>query len=224
MKNNQLRQERERRRRDENRHFIIEAAEKVFAGRGYTLATMDEIAAESGFSKATLYKYFKSKKDIFLEIINASLSEAEKRLGSIGESDFSAEEKLRKYIRFIIEYYHKKENLIRIFFLEKHNLVKLFGVHPQKFPAASSMHPPIPQEFERGIFNITRIMEEIISEGIRTKEFRSVDVSTASFVLGALIRGFQFRGPVRGPGFSLEESADVILNYYLKGMEAESKK
>lgn len=224
MKNNTLRQEREQRRREENRRFIISAAENVFAGRGYTLATMDEIAAESGFSKATLYKYFKSKKDIFLEIISSSLTEVEKKLRAILESDFSAEEKLRKYIRFITEYYHKKENLIRIFFLEKHTLVKLFGVVPQQFPMVSSKHPPIPQDFERGIFNISQIMDGIIAEGIRSKEFRAVDVQTASFVLGALIRGFQFRGPVRGPGLSFEESADMILNYFLKGIEAESKK
>ena len=224
MKNNTPRQERARRRREENRFFILEAAERVFAGRGYTLATMDEIAGEAGFSKATLYKYFKSKKEIFLEIINRSLSEVEKKLRSFAVSDFTAEEKLRLYIRFVTEYYQKKENLIRIFFLEKHSLVRLFGVDPHKFALGVNRHPPIPQDFERVVSNINRIMEDILSEGVRSGEFRSVHIPTASFVLGALIRGFHIRGPVLGPEFSTEGSADVILNYYLKGIESEKNK
>ena len=38
--------------------------------RGLEGATMDEIAAESGFGKATLYYYFSSKEEIFCGILD----------------------------------------------------------------------------------------------------------------------------------------------------------
>ncbi|MEJ2271284.1 MAG: helix-turn-helix domain containing protein [Candidatus Bathyarchaeota archaeon] len=59
----QLRKERERCRR---RRDIIRAAEILFATKGFDGLMMDEIALEAGFSKATLYKYFETKEDLFL--------------------------------------------------------------------------------------------------------------------------------------------------------------
>jgi AcrR family transcriptional regulator len=44
---------------------IIQAATKIFSQKGYQETSMDDIAREIGVTKATLYSYFDSKKDIF---------------------------------------------------------------------------------------------------------------------------------------------------------------
>ena len=72
MKKKDLRIERERHRKEENKRFILKVAEKVFVQKGFSLATMDEIAKEAQFSKATLYQYFKGKSEMFFEIIYKS--------------------------------------------------------------------------------------------------------------------------------------------------------
>lgn len=51
------------------RNDIIEAAERVFFTKGYTQATMDDVAKEAEFSKRTLYVYFNSKEQIYFEIM-----------------------------------------------------------------------------------------------------------------------------------------------------------
>tara|TARA_Y100000590_G_scaffold331461_1_gene376618 strand:+ start:1185 stop:1775 length:591 start_codon:yes stop_codon:yes gene_type:complete len=48
---------------------IIKGALKVFNDVGIEKTTMDEIAHESGFGKATLYYYFSSKDEVFIEIM-----------------------------------------------------------------------------------------------------------------------------------------------------------
>ena len=48
---------------------ILEGALSVFKTKGLEGATMDEIALGSGFGKATLYYYFKSKEDVFSAIL-----------------------------------------------------------------------------------------------------------------------------------------------------------
>ena len=48
---------------------IIQGALKVFNEHGIEKTTMDEIAHESGFGKATLYYYFSSKDEVFVEIM-----------------------------------------------------------------------------------------------------------------------------------------------------------
>ena len=48
---------------------ILTGALEVFKSEGLEGATMDEIAAESGFGKATLYYYFHSKEEVFAAIL-----------------------------------------------------------------------------------------------------------------------------------------------------------
>ena len=48
---------------------ILTGALEVFKSKGLEGATMDEIATESGFGKATLYYYFHSKEEVFAAIL-----------------------------------------------------------------------------------------------------------------------------------------------------------
>ena len=49
--------------------LILDGALQVFKSKGIEGSTMDEIALEAGFGKATLYYYFKSKEEVFSAIL-----------------------------------------------------------------------------------------------------------------------------------------------------------
>ena len=61
-------QERREREKENRRQEIIDAAERIFFAKGLDTATMDEIAEEAELSKGTLYLYFKSKEELYLQI------------------------------------------------------------------------------------------------------------------------------------------------------------
>jgi len=48
---------------------MINAAERVFFKKGFENSTMDDIAKEAEFTKKTIYSYFKSKEDLYYEIM-----------------------------------------------------------------------------------------------------------------------------------------------------------
>lgn len=48
---------------------MVNAAESVFFKKGFENSTMDDIAKEAEFTKKTLYSYFKSKEDLYYEIM-----------------------------------------------------------------------------------------------------------------------------------------------------------
>jgi len=54
---------------DERRDHIIAVATEVFLQDGYGAASMSTIAAQLGGSKATLYKYFSSKEQLFEAVL-----------------------------------------------------------------------------------------------------------------------------------------------------------
>ena len=79
---------------DARRQGIIEKAREAFRDLGYERASMSEIAARVGGSKATLYSYFKSKEELFVESLRGSapviqvfgpLFEPERTMGSLRE-------------------------------------------------------------------------------------------------------------------------------------------
>ncbi|ATE68012.1 TetR/AcrR family transcriptional regulator [Rhizorhabdus dicambivorans] len=67
--------QRVRSRPDEKRRAILDVATVLFRETGYERATMAEISARVGGSKATLYGYFKSKEELFVAAMIEALGE-----------------------------------------------------------------------------------------------------------------------------------------------------
>jgi len=81
---------------------ILSKAEEMFFQFGFSKVTMDEIAAELGMSKKTLYKFFQSKEQllrILLSDIKCEVTEYIDTLFADKEMDFV--EKLRKMMNYI---------------------------------------------------------------------------------------------------------------------------
>jgi AcrR family transcriptional regulator len=56
------------RRREHTRNLLIDAAEEVFAARGFEGASLDEIADTAGYTRGAIYKHFADKEDLFLAV------------------------------------------------------------------------------------------------------------------------------------------------------------
>jgi AcrR family transcriptional regulator len=56
------------RRLEHTRSLLLDAAEEVFAEKGFTPATLDDIAHAAGYTKGAIYKHFVTKEDLFLAV------------------------------------------------------------------------------------------------------------------------------------------------------------
>lgn len=55
-------------RKQEKESLLLDAAERIFGIHGFKNSKMDDIAAEAGMTKVTLYSYFQSKENLYLAI------------------------------------------------------------------------------------------------------------------------------------------------------------
>lgn len=55
--------------RRRNRDALLDAAARVFAERGFRVATIDEVAAAAGLTKGAVYSHFADKHDLFARAI-----------------------------------------------------------------------------------------------------------------------------------------------------------
>ena len=93
---------------------ITDCAQKLFKQYGLKKTTMEDIAETCGKAKSTLYHYFKSKQEVFDEVLNKEMLSLRKLVDDNVKSKNTLQEKLSAYF----ETFHKeainKLNLSRI--------------------------------------------------------------------------------------------------------------
>jgi len=87
-------QERKEREKEARKEEILSAAIGVFSERSLSDATMDEIAEKAELSKGTLYLYYKSKEDLYLEFIHHGMKTLLQMFEVIATSNKSTLEKI----------------------------------------------------------------------------------------------------------------------------------
>jgi AcrR family transcriptional regulator len=60
---------------ERNRALVLDAARRIFLGRGYHGATVEQIADEAGFSRGVVYSQFGNKADLFLALLEARMAD-----------------------------------------------------------------------------------------------------------------------------------------------------
>jgi len=113
---------RRQRERQARRLSILAAAESVFARRGFSGATMEEVSRESEFGMSTLYKFFKGKRDLYFAIIDEKLSALQERLRQIVDANIPGQEALHDFLSRHLQFFEENINFFRIYIREKFGL------------------------------------------------------------------------------------------------------
>ncbi len=61
------------RRRELTREALLAAARRVFAQRGFTGASLEEIAEAAGFTRGAIYKNFANKEELFFQVFERGI-------------------------------------------------------------------------------------------------------------------------------------------------------
>jgi AcrR family transcriptional regulator len=85
---------------------IMDSSMHLFAHKGYYATSMQEIAEDCGIAKGSIYKYFQSKEELFLEIFDACHNEMMQQAYKInGDDALSPKEKLSTSIEFQLGFF-----------------------------------------------------------------------------------------------------------------------
>jgi AcrR family transcriptional regulator len=88
--------------KDERREQILSAALKVFGRRGFAATKISDIVASAGMSHGLVYHYFKSKEDIFYELLKRAMTASSQTLLEVEGMPLSPIEKVRQTAKFIL--------------------------------------------------------------------------------------------------------------------------
>ena len=102
--------------RELRKQSILDGALKVFKTYGIEKTTMDEIAVESGFGKATLYYYFASKDEVFIAIMEDGWKSLWEGIESLIIKDINPRKKFMSIIKKMMEIVRGNRNLYGFLF------------------------------------------------------------------------------------------------------------
>ncbi len=86
-------------RKDDRRAAILEVARAAFLQHGYSGASMSQIAVRVGGSKATLYNYFPSKKELFVALADEEATRIFTPMFDVSEMQGNIRTVLVKFVR-----------------------------------------------------------------------------------------------------------------------------
>lgn len=95
--------------------LIITAAEEIFFTKGFENTTMLEIAHKVGYSKGSIYSYFKSKNEVCFCIINNYFMSIANLAQKILEQDITGLEKIITFKDRFLREFSQKEDFRKIF-------------------------------------------------------------------------------------------------------------
>lgn len=197
-----LAQTRRARRIAQRRAQILEAAEAIFAAKGYHRATTREIASAADVSEGTLYNYFTSKRDLFVGLM---VSRADVLIDSIAQVEVDSIEDLMaqllagQFIRM------RAQRQFRLFLQE----ARLDPVLNQAL--VGDVLPRISNE-------VKRLMGVLMEAGV----MRRVDPEIANWTLiGAVVGLVLFADLGAAPALdsiSAEELAMHVADIFMRGL------
>lgn len=156
--------------KEQRRTDILNAALEVFAKNGFDRATIAEIAEIAGIGKGTVYEYFKSKKELFEDMIRYNVETYNEKLQNAVTKGNSVQEKL---INFSIA--HSE-------FMKEH--IDILRMFPQPHMMSEEMKQHMIQEK----YKVFKLIEDLIEEGIESGTFRkNLDKEITAFcIIGAV--------------------------------------
>jgi len=96
---------------DDQRGLILARAAQLFAQRGYSATSMNEVAEACGMSKPALYHYYKDKYTLLVQAAEEHMARLEALVKEVQAQRLPPEERLRMLIeRFVEEYANAQDS------------------------------------------------------------------------------------------------------------------
>jgi len=192
----------------DKRDRILQAAERVFASKGFYGAKVSDIAHVAGVADGTIYLYFRSKDDLLISLFEAQMDRVLAELrGAVADGE-DATEKLRRFIAAYLTMVEANRHAAEVITIELRQSAKFM------------------KEYRNPKFaEFLKTLAAVIQEGQQQGRLRAeVPAPIAARTLfGALDELALMWVTSRGERFDIRKVADWLGDVVLKGLELQRR-
>ncbi len=180
---------------------ILDVAARVFAERGFPGTDVQEVADELGVGKGTVYRYFPTKRKLFLAAVDRAMHRLREQVDISAAEAGDPLERIAWAIRAYLAYFDANPAFVELLIQER----------------AEFKDRKKPTYFEHREVNESswqKVLRELVSE----HRVRDVPVQGITEVVGDLLYGTIFTNYFAGRRKSFEQQAQNILDIVLHGI------
>jgi AcrR family transcriptional regulator len=136
----------------QTRERLLAAARAVFARRGFHGASVEEIAAEAGFSTGALYSNFEGKEDLFLALMDHVIDTYAEEISAEVDGLSSVAERARDGARHWMEIVEREPEMLMLFV---------------EFWAYAARDPNARERVAASFARVRQVLTRLIADGAR---------------------------------------------------------
>ncbi len=141
---------------------ILESAQRLYADKGVEEVTMDQIAAAAGYTKRTVYSYFKNKEEIQMTLLLLSLTARwEESLKAMGKTS-GPKEKLMAFAETYFTFFKNNPSHLQLYVYLDYHGVDQAAARKEVFDKYRAVNEEVIGQ-----------IRSLLKEGVRTGIYRS---------------------------------------------------
>ena len=190
-------------RKEKRQEKIFRAAVWCFNKKGYYETTIDAIASRAKISKGSIYYYFKSKKELFLELFHYRVNKYFDQLKDYIKEEKSPDMRLRMFINKSSEFLRENEDFFR-FCLE--------------FLSMGVREPEIKKVMTIFYKDSIDTFKQLLEEGVESGRFKDLGSDRVARTIYFLFMGVFFTYFSVNVDFDLSKQHKFHINNILKAL------
>jgi AcrR family transcriptional regulator len=177
--------------RQERRHKILNAAAELFGAQPYDSVQMRDVAARAEVGKPTLYRYFPSKEELFLEVFKSGLDRLEAEIGQILAAKDEPRKSLERLLHALLDALGGQVAALRLLTDDQSTVMRRWR-----------------SEFRRRRRPIVDAARQILEAGVASGDFRAIDLEAVPSMLIGIVRG----GLIGAQGMPYERFGSAMID------------
>jgi len=190
-------------KQDLRKDQILDAALTVLVHNGYEGSRMDDVVSESQLSKGAIYWYYKSKKAMYLDLVNFWVIRYSATINHLVENDQSAPDQLKSLFNYFIDQYESDPDPF---------------IALTEFWSMAQKDDDFRAKLQKVYSQFLEVLEKIIAKGVKDGDFKKLDIRITAMSIMLNVESINWFTLFDTHGVSARDYIQTISDFILAGL------
>ena len=190
-------------KQDLRKDQILDAALTVLVQNGYEGSRMDDVVTESQLSKGAIYWYYKSKKAMYLDLVNFWVIRYSATINHLVENDQAAPDQLKSLFNYFIEQYESDPDPF---------------IALTEFWSMAQKDDDFRAKLQKVYSQFLEVLEKIVAKGVKDGDFKKLDIRITAMSIMLNVESINWFTLFDTHGVSARDYIQTISDFILAGL------
>ena len=190
-------------KQDLRKDQILNAALTVLVQNGYEGSRMDDVVSKSQLSKGAIYWYYKSKKAMYLDLVNFWVIRYSATINHLVENDQSAPDQLKSLFNYFIDQYESDPDPF---------------IALTEFWSMAQKDDDFRAKLQKVYSQFLEVLEKIVAKGVKDGDFKKLDIRITAMSIMLNVESINWFTLFDTHGVSARDYIQTISDFILAGL------